>query len=354
MIAFLTRSAPARWAALIALSALLAVTMGALHIPAGWMMGPMFAAIALAVKGIEMHTPRLPFAASQALIGCLIASSLGPAILPQLARDWPLFVAMAMGTLMVSFAIGAVLARLKVLPGAVAIWGSAPGLATAMVLMARDSGADYRLVAFMTYLRMLMVALGATGLSLVLHAGHANTAAASHQALFGPVPLVAALSTLGIALGGALIGRAVRLPAADILGPLVLGTALHVSGLVPQLVLPGALLNCAYMIVGWGIGARFTPQTISQARSALPYVFISVLAMILGCFALGLLLSWIAHVDIATAYLATSPGGMAAIAVIAASTPVNVAFVLTLQTTRMAAILLFGPPIARAVARRFA
>ena len=40
------------------------------------------------------------------------------------------------------------------LPGTTAVWGSSPGAATAMVLMAEAFGADARLVAFMQYLRV--------------------------------------------------------------------------------------------------------------------------------------------------------------------------------------------------------
>ncbi|WP_260924403.1 AbrB family transcriptional regulator [Novosphingobium sp. 9] len=274
-----------------------------------------------------------------------------------MARNGALFVGAALATLAVAFGTGVVLARMRVLPGAVAVWGSAPGLATAMVLMARDSGADYRLVAFMTYLRMLMVAIGATVLSLVLGAHGGGTAPAPapvHDPWFWPIDLHGALASVGVCVVGAFLGRLVRLPAGDLLGPLILGTVLNIAGLIPHLALPQIVLAAAYMIVGWGIGARFTPQTIQQARAALLPVAISVLAMISGCFCLGLALHWATGVDIPTAYLATSPGGMAAIAVIAASSPVNVAFVLTLQTVRMAAILLFGPAIARAVAKRFA
>ena len=57
-------------------------------------------------------------------------------------------------------------------------------------------------------------------------------------------------------------------------------------------------------------------------------------------------------VDPLTAYLATSPGGMDSIAIIAAAADnVDLSFVLTLQMLRFLIVLLFGPALARLVAR---
>jgi uncharacterized membrane protein AbrB (regulator of aidB expression) len=53
------------------------------------------------------------------------------------------------------------------------------------------------------------------------------------------------------------------------------------------------------------------------------------------------------HIDPLTAYLATSPGGVDAAAIIAASTKVDTPFVMALQTVRMIVLLLVGPHIAR-------
>jgi uncharacterized protein len=57
-----------------------------------------------------------------------------------------------------------------------------------------------------------------------------------------------------------------------------------------------------------------------------------------------------AHVDPLTAYLATSPGGADSVAIIAASTKVDVPFVLAMQTTRLVAVILLAPVITRYVA----
>ena len=53
----------------------------------------------------------------------------------------------------------------------------------------------------------------------------------------------------------------------------------------------------------------------------------------------------VAGVDPLTAYLATSPGGSDSIAIIAASTNVDVSFVMAMQTVRMLAVHRSSRPV---------
>jgi uncharacterized membrane protein AbrB (regulator of aidB expression) len=58
----------------------------------------------------------------------------------------------------------------------------------------------------------------------------------------------------------------------------------------------------------------------------------------------------IADKDPLTAYLATSPGGSDTVAIIAASSRVDLPFIIAMQTARMFLVLLTGPWIARSLA----
>ena len=70
------------------------------------------------------------------------------------------------------------------------------------------------------------------------------------------------------------------------------------------------------------------------------------------CGGLAFLLSAEMGVDPLTAYLATSPGGMDSVAIIAAASDnVDLSFVMALQTARFLFVLVLGPPIARLIAR---
>src|SRR6202012_954667 len=108
----------------------------------------------------------------------MIARIVPSSIVGQIMQDWPIFFLMVAAVIAASRTLGWLLTRWRVLPGTTAVWGSSPGAASAMMLMAAAYGADIRLVAFMQYLRVLLVAFAATVLARVLTTG-SSTASAS-------------------------------------------------------------------------------------------------------------------------------------------------------------------------------
>jgi membrane AbrB-like protein len=115
--------------------------------------------------------------------------------------------------------------------------------------------------------------------------------------------------------------------------------------------LPEWLLAPAYALLGWNIGLGFTKPVLLHAMRGLPQILLSVAVLMGFCGALAFLLTRLLDIDPLSAYLATSPGGMDSIAIIAASTKVDLSFVMALQTMRFLLVLLLGPMIARFVAR---
>lgn len=341
-----------RWAALVAASILLSAAFDSIHLPAGRLLGPMVCAIAFAVRGADVRVPRNAFFAAQGVIGVLIARGVPGRLIGTLSDHALVFV---MGVLVVTVlanGLGWMLSRWRVFPGDTAIWGSAPGGASAMMIMAEAHGADVRLVAFMQYLRVVCVSFTA---SLVAHwwIGHAPAAAAPvAPALFAmPASWEHVAITVAIALAGAYAGVRLRLPAGALLVPMFVGIAVQDFGGVP-IEIPPLVLAVAYAFIGWVIGSRFNRQVLLVTMRSTPKVLASIFTLIAlcGCFA-WVLVQW-AHVDPLTAYLATSPGGADTVAIIAASTSVDVPFVITMQVLRFLFVMATGPAIARVLSRR--
>src|SRR3984885_3603364 len=151
-----------KWTILLLLSLAFIVPLQLMRLPAALLLGAMGAAILVAVFDGKLAVPHWPFVLAQGLIGCLVARSIGPAILVTMVRQWPLFLAGVGSVLLISTSLGALLARWKVLPGTTAVWGSSPGTATVMVLMSEGFGGDPRLGAYMQFLRVMIVTLVAS------------------------------------------------------------------------------------------------------------------------------------------------------------------------------------------------
>jgi membrane AbrB-like protein len=337
-----------QWALLLAVSMVLVVPLELAGFPAALLLGPMIAAILLGVGDARVRVAQPLFIVAQGVIGLMMARALPSEIFVELIREWPIY-ALGIGSVVVVAAgLGILLARLKVLPGTTAIWGSAPGAATTIVIMADAFGADARLVAFMTYLRVALVALAA---SLVARFAVPAGAAPPPVEWFAPVAAVPFAETAAVIVVSLIIAWLTRIPAGPIFLPIIIGTLLqNFAGL--QIELPPILLALCFAVVGWSIGLRFTRDILLHAWRALPAVVGSMVALIAICGAFAFLLVWLAGVDPLTAYLATSPGGADSVAIIAANSAVDVPFVMAMQAGRLLVVTLTGPPLARYIATR--
>jgi len=336
-----------QWCVLLVASCAFIVPLELIHIPAALLLGAMAAAILAAVLESELAVPHWPYVFAQGLIGCLVARSIGPAILTTMIRQWPLFLAVVFSVLLISSSLGAVLARWKVLPGTTAVWGSAPGAATVMVLMSEGFGGDPRLVAYMQFLRVMMVAFVASIVARLW------VAPASGRAALDWFPAIAAgplWETIALAVFGSIAGATLRIPAGAILIPLLLGVVLSCFHLL-TITLPPWLMAGCYALVGWAIGLKFTREIVMYAARVFPTIAASTLTLIALCGGLAWLLHVAVGIDPLTAYLATSPGGADSVAVIAVSSQVDLPFVMAMQVARFIVVLAIGPALARTVAR---
>jgi membrane AbrB-like protein len=308
----------------------------------------MLSGLVFALRGLQLAVPKRFFGWGQGLLGCLIARSLHPDQFGPLAAHWPAFLGITLVLIAASSALGWAMMRRQVMPGTTAIWGMAPGGASAMVAMAEEFGADVRLVAFMQYTRVVIVTVVAAVVARAAGAHiTASTASVHWLELGSPSGL---LLTALLVLGGGWVARRFAIAGGAILIPLVAGlVAQFVWGLSPAL--PPALLVLAYAAIGWSVGLRFARDVLLHALRALPKVLAAIALLIGVGVACGGLLMVTIGLDPLSAYLATSPGGVDAIAVIATTSAVETSFVMAMQLTRFMVVLIVGPALSRWLAQ---
>jgi uncharacterized protein len=203
-------------------------------------------------------------------------------------------------------------------------------------------------VAFMQFLRVMLVALVASIVARLWAApGDTVRSAVDWFPAVAPGPF---WETMALAIVGAIVGAKSRIPAGPLLVPLIAGIALSSTGLI-TITLPPCLMAGCYTLLGWSIGLRFTREIVLYAARVFPKIAASTLTLIALCGGLAWLLHVTVGTDPLTAYLATSPGGADSVAIIAASSNVDVPFVMAMQTARFILVMLVGPTLARTVAR---
>jgi membrane AbrB-like protein len=217
-----------------------------------------------------------------------------------------------------------------------------------MVLMAGAFGADQRLVAFMQYLRVLVVVLIAPVLAHVVlhHGGHAGAAPADHAGVAADLAFTAGCTALGL-----LVARATGLTAGSLLLPLIIAAAASITGVAGGADVPSLVEEIAFAAIGLQVGLRFTVATIRHAGRLLPATLASIVALIAACAGLAVVLERLGGFSFADAYLATTPGGIYAVLAAAAGAGANTTFVVAVQALRVFVMVLAAPPLVRAITR---
>src|SRR5215210_6664842 len=341
-----------QWAVVLCASLILALALDRLTVPASFLVGPMLIGMFCALGGATIRLPRSAFIAGQALIGCLIARAITSALLTSLLQSWPFMTAAVLGTIAASTLVGWLLVRFGSLPGSTAAWGTSAGAASAMVAMSQEFGADPLLVAMMQYLRVIFVVLTASLVAgLWLGPEHpVSGAVATASTRSGDTSVLSLIETLAIAATGAWIGLRLKIPAGGLLVPMAIAALLQGAGYV-IVTLPKVLLLFGYGAIGLSIGLRFSRDLLRRTVRALPEMLAGAFALIGLCGISAWILVRVLHIDALTAYLATSPGGLDSVAIIAAGSNADVPFVLALQTFRLLVVVLIGPLVAKLLSR---
>jgi membrane AbrB-like protein len=323
-------------------------------LPAGWLVGPMLVALALALVWKEHPTvPRWGRIASLAVVGAMLAATFRPSVIPLVAGHWLPVILVVGGTLLLSLGAGLLLSGLVRIDRKTAALGALPGAASGMLAMSDPLGADARLVALMQYTRVVVVVVTATLVGRLV-AGAAPQPISSQGLKAAPggmdllvqgsVPTSAA--TVLVAVLGAWAGTRLRLPAGALLGPLILGVALAELGIV-HLTWPPGVPQAAYLVLGLWVGLLFDGASVKRAGRLFPFVLASAVGLVLACAALGWALAALTGIDGMTAYLATTPGGIDSVAIVALGTGADAPLVLAVQMLRLLAVVFAGSLLGR-------
>lgn len=343
-------SGPRQWLTLLALSAALVWLLEHAGIPAAILIGPLLAGAALAAHGVRLQVPKRLSALVPGIIGCMIAHLMPVSGGREITEHLPIFLFGTFAVIAISVALGWLLTRQRVLPGTTALWGLSPGAASVMVLMAEAYKADAALVALMQYLRVVMVTSVTAAVATLVGAAHTGQAAHAMGDL-ADVHWLSMGETLAVALIFSMVGKRLRIPGGTLVAPMIAALVLSHLDLL-EIELPHGLLMAVYALLGWRIGLRFTAPLLAHAARALPRILVATLILMVLCGALAGLLAMFTGVDLLSAYLATSPGGVDSVAIIAASTHVDVPFVMGMQMVRFIGVLVLGPIIVKLLARR--
>ena len=337
-----------QWPVLLILSGLFTYLALRLQIPAEAVFGPLVASLLFALSGkSRVKVPPLFYVWAQAVIGLHLSARFDGASLRPALHGWWMILLITLVTTVGSVGLGLLFGRLMRVHAPTAAMGMIAGGSAGIVATSDSLGADPRLVTYMQYLRLVLVVL-ATPLIVKLMGGQLHFVGNLDPEVGGHgtgTLLWDALIAVSIIVGGGYLGARSRFPGGALIFPLVLGvlaaSVLHLHGVW----LPEVATEASFAVFGWYIGLQFDPATVRTMARFTPALIGFVLGMMAVSAVLGVVLARVIGVDLLTAYLATTPGGINAVTVTSMSAGTNTTLVVAVQTVRLLATLLLGPPL---------
>ena len=298
----------------------------------------------------RLGVPAPATTASQAVIGVAIGALVDLDTLRAVGQEWLPVLLVTVATLALSLVAGLLLRLQRGITPVTGAFSMIAGGAAGVTAMARDLGADQRMVATMQYLRVVIIVSLMPVAATVVYG--ADTGGAGPAAEEGPGWPIGLLFTVGCAVVGIVLGRLTRFPVVSLLGPMVVAAAVDLGGLSRGAEVPALLESAAFLVIGVQVGVNFTRASLRTIGRALPLALALIVGLILGCAGLGALLAETAGVSQLDGYLATTPGGLYAVLATAKGSGADATFVLAVQVIRLFVMLFTAPLVARWLRRR--
>ena len=333
---------PARLGLTLALGLAAALAARALHVPLPWMLGPLFATAACGIAGMPLVASHRLRNAGQWVIGMALGLYFTPAVMALIVRLAPAIALGVLWALLLAYGFYRFLRAVNGVDVSSAWFAATIGGASEMAMLAERYGGQVDRVAAAHSMRVLLVV---SLIPFALQWSGLHGVDATPPAFAAVRPTGLALLLAATAAGIALAWR-LAWPTPFVLGALIVTIALTAAG-VPLSGLPAWASPMAQLFIGLALGTRFTPAFVHAAPRWLGSVAGGTLVMLAlsGAFAWGLAI--VAGLHPATLVLATSPGGIAEMAITAKVLQLGVPVVTAFQVVRYVAVLTLTGPLYR-------
>lgn len=251
------------------------------------------------------------------VIGAMIGSNFSPDVLTLAPSLLLSFLAM---TVFISGAWGMNYAIFRHIGGydrPTATFSALPGGLIEAVTLGEQAGGNVELLSLQQFMRIVVVVVTIPTLFL-LWTGHAVGSSAGQSLERTPADWIDWAAFLVIVPAGLLLGKKLALPAAALMGPLLVSALLHGSGLW-HMNGPGVLLAGAQLVVGAGLGTMFARSTLRHIVTGFGLGVLSVGAMLTLGVAISLLLAQLVPIPVQTLLISFAPGGVTEMSLIALS-----------------------------------
>lgn len=317
-----------------------------MRLPLAWMMGAMCLTTAAAIAGVPIRMATGLRTGFLAILGVMLGSAFRPEIVQHLG-EWVLTsVAMLAYVVLAGSLVYVYFRRVAGYDRATAYFSATPGGLSEMITIGTAMGGDERVISLTHGARILLVVL-TVPLFFRYFIGYEPPAGAVTGVSFMSIPLYD-LGLLALcAVVGAALAKLARIPAAVLVGPMLVSAVVHLAGLTTHAP-PFELVAIAQVVIGTAIGCRFAGTKMALVRRTVGVTIVST-ALLLAMTVVFALLVHLVTSDIRTldVVLAFAPGGLAEMSLVALAIGGDTAFVSSHHIIRIIFVVIFAPILFR-------
>jgi membrane AbrB-like protein len=311
-----------------------------MQMPLAWMTGAMVFTTIASLSGAPLKSSQNIRSLVIPVLGLMLGSSFTPETVGGVEAWIPSLSSMILYVLVITIVVGTIMYRYVGMGPITAFFSATPGGLATMVIVGRDAGGDERQIALTHSVRVFITVL-IIPLWFRIFEGYTPSGLSALGSIIN-INLIDASVMVSCAIIGIYGGKFLRLPSAQLLGPMILSAVIHATGLTHAKP-PVEILNISQLVIGTMVGARFSGIALTQVYRVLAAAVASTAFMVGFAAIIAIFLERATGLPFQVIWLAFAPGGLAEMTLISLSLNIDPAFVSTHHLLRVLFMVLISP-----------
>lgn len=319
--------------------------------PLPWMLGPMIMVTIGAIAGAPVQAPIKLRKVIMPIIGVMLGSGFHPEIFEQISQ-WAVTIAIIPVFIILAFSVAfTVYTKLGRFDPVTAYFSSAPGGLNDMMLIGAEAGGVERRIALAHASRVLIV-VSVVSFVFWFFFDVRSTGQTAKSVAFIDLNLADYGILIACAVIGAFVAPKLKLPAAPVIGPMILSSIVHLTGLTGSAP-PTVAVNVAQLVMGTVVGCRFVGVPLGEIGQDIGLAAISTTGMMIAAGLCAWFVTWQTGMDLKQTLLTFAPGGLPEMSLLTLAMGADVAFVATAHIIRILLVIAAAPIIFKALKTKF-
>lgn len=316
--------------AVLAAAAVAAYLASRVGVPLAWVLGALAVTAAGSIAGVRVVAPTNGRRLGQLLVGSNIGLNMSAEAMSLIVQWLPAMLATAVVAVGAAAILSVPFARAARIDSITAFFSLTPGGLSEMANIGHSEGAKAEPIALSQAIRVALLVCTMPPLIIALgFDGGIAASAASRATLSFPDVAI----TLAACLGCVGLVRLARLNNAWMIGALLGSSIVATTGLIEGH-MPAMLFAFGQFLIGIAIGARFRRENLMRLPRVCVAVTLFIVVLTVVLLAYAACLSFATGIDLSSAALASSPGGLAEMSLTAQVLHLNVALVTSFHIVR--------------------